>query len=64
MGHVCTGLHHSGVQLRAYLQVAVWGGRWIVLSPPTAGLRTRAPAGPVIQVFDGGGGALHGVEVR
>lgn len=46
-----------------YLQVTIRGRGGVVLAAPAPWLGPATPAGPVIQLFDGRGGALHCIEV-
>lgn len=46
-----------------YLQVTIRGRGGVVLAAPAPGLGPPTPAGSVIQLFDGRGGALHCIKV-
>lgn len=50
---------HSG----SYLQVTIRRRGRVVLSPPATGLGSPTSARPVLQLFDGCGGALNCIEV-
>lgn len=53
----------SGYFLVPYLQVTIRGRGGVVLTAPAPGLGPPTPAGSVIQLFDGRGGALHCIKV-
>ncbi len=46
-----------------YLQVTIRGRGRVVLAAPAPGLGPPTPAGSVVQLFDGRGGALHCFKV-
>lgn len=56
-------IQSRGVFCVPYLQVTIRGRGGVVLAAPAPRLGPPTPAGPVIQLFDGCGGALHGIEV-
>lgn len=52
-----------GFFLVPYLKVTIRRRGGVVLAAPAPGLGPPTPAGSVIQLFDGGGGALHCIKV-
>lgn len=47
----------------SYLQVTIRGRGGVVLAASAPGLGAPTPAGSIVHLFDGRGGALHCIEV-